>query len=85
MGQTNVTFRIDEDIKQQADELFKSLGLNLSTAFNMFLRQSINRQCIPFEIAQPRYNPEMEAEILRRMKDLKEGKGIEHELIEGNE
>ncbi len=52
MGTVNVTFRIDEDVKKQADALFSDLGLNLSTAFNIFLRQSIREQQIPFAVSR---------------------------------
>ena len=45
----NMSIRIDKDVKNEADELFKNLGLNMSTAINMFLRQSIREQSIPFE------------------------------------
>ena len=51
MSTVNVTFRIDEDVKKQADALFSDLGLNLSTAFNIFLRQSIREQQIPFAVS----------------------------------
>ncbi|WP_061213978.1 type II toxin-antitoxin system RelB/DinJ family antitoxin [Syntrophomonas wolfei] len=47
---SNVSFRIDTDIKNQADRLFARLGLNMTTAFNIFLRQSIREGCIPFNI-----------------------------------
>lgn len=47
----NVTFRIDEDIKKKAEELFDELGMNLSTAFNVFLRQAVREQQIPFMIS----------------------------------
>ena len=47
---TSVSFRIDTDLKNQADTLFSSLGLNMTTAFNMFLRQSIREGRIPFEV-----------------------------------
>ena len=46
---SNVSFRIDTDLKNQADALFQSLGLNMTTAFNMFLRQSVREGRIPFE------------------------------------
>ena len=46
----NVSFRIDAGLKKEADELFQSLGLNMTTAFNMFLRQSVREGGIPFEI-----------------------------------
>lgn len=47
---TSVSFRIDKDLKKAADELFNSLGMNMTTAFNVFLRQSIREGGIPFEI-----------------------------------
>lgn len=47
---SNVSFRIDTDIKNQADKLFAELGLNMTTAFNIFLRQAIREGCIPFNI-----------------------------------
>ena len=46
----NVTFRIDEDVKKAAESLFQELGMNLSTAFNIFLRQSIREQQLPFAV-----------------------------------
>ena len=47
---TSVSFRIDTDLKNQADTLFNNLGLNMTTAFNMFLRQSVREGRIPFEV-----------------------------------
>jgi DNA-damage-inducible protein J len=47
---TNVSFRIDTDVKNQADALFSKLGLNMTTAFNIFLRQSIREGSIPFSV-----------------------------------
>ena len=52
MKNVNVTLRVDEDLKKKADELFSELGLNLTTAFNIFLRQSIREQQIPFKITK---------------------------------
>jgi DNA-damage-inducible protein J len=47
---SNVSFRIDTEIKNQADRLFAQLGLNMTTAFNIFIRQAIREGCIPFNI-----------------------------------
>lgn len=47
---SNVSFRIDADIKNQADRLFAELGLNMTTAFNIFLRQAVREGSIPFNI-----------------------------------
>lgn len=46
----NINIRTDETIKIEADELFEKLGLNMSTAINMFLIKAINVQGIPFEV-----------------------------------
>lgn len=48
--------RVDVDTKQEAENLFNSLGLDITTAIRLFLRQSINQQKIPFEIVPPKYN-----------------------------
>ena len=47
---SNVSFRIDTDIKKQADSLFAQLGLNMTTAFNIFLRQAIREGSLPFAV-----------------------------------
>lgn len=52
MKNVNVTLRVDEDLKRQADALFSELGLNLTTAFNIFLRQSVREQQIPFRVSK---------------------------------
>ena len=52
MKSVNVTIRVDEDIKQQADALFSELGMSLSTAFNIFLRQSVREQRLPFVVSK---------------------------------
>jgi DNA-damage-inducible protein J len=50
MAQTNLTIRIDENIKREAENLFNRIGLNMSTAINVFFRQAIREQTIPFEL-----------------------------------
>jgi len=49
---TNVSIRMDVGVKKQAEELFADLGLNMTTALTMFLRQAIRIQGIPFEITR---------------------------------
>lgn len=48
---TNISIRMDSKLKAQAEALFSELGMNLSTAFNIFVRQSIREGGIPFEIS----------------------------------
>ena len=61
---SNVSFRIDSDLKAQADTLFAELGLNMTTAFNIFLRQSVRQGCIPFEVTLDTPNAETVAALL---------------------
>ena len=48
---TNLNIRIDRDLKEEADQVFRSLGLNLTTAITVFVRQAVRQKKIPFEIA----------------------------------
>lgn len=57
-GTTNISIRMDSDLKARADALFSELGMNLSTAFNIFVRQSLREGGIPFEIKAEPFNKE---------------------------
>ena len=48
---TNLSIRIDRDLKDEADQVFNSLGMNLTTAITVFVRQAVRQKKIPFEIA----------------------------------
>lgn len=65
-----INVNVDSDIKEQANNLFTSLGLNMSTAINMFLRKAINDGGIPFEVKKPKPNRQL-------LKALKEAEKIE--------
>lgn len=47
----NISIRMDADLKTQADALFAELGMNMSTAFNIFVRQALREGKIPFDIS----------------------------------
>ena len=47
---TSITIRIDEEVKKEAETLFNKLGLSISGAANVFFRQAIREQAIPFQI-----------------------------------
>jgi len=48
---TNLSVRIDRELKEEADQVFNALGMNLSTAITIFVRQAVRQKKIPFEIA----------------------------------
>ena len=50
MSSVSMNIRMDKSIKEQAQELFAEFGLDMTTAINMFLRQSIREHRIPFEL-----------------------------------
>ena len=50
--------RIDSEIKRQATELFSTLGLDMSSAVNLFLYQCVLRGGLPFSVEIPKYNKE---------------------------
>ena len=51
MALTSISVKIDKDLKEEADRLFNALGIPISTAMNIFIRQAVQKQAIPFEIA----------------------------------
>lgn len=52
MSTVNVTIRLDEVLKKQAEELFSDFGLTLNAAFTMFAKQAVREQRIPFEVTR---------------------------------
>jgi DNA-damage-inducible protein J len=50
MAKVSTSISLDADVKAKAQELFADFGMDLSTAINIFLRQSIRENCIPFSI-----------------------------------
>jgi DNA-damage-inducible protein J len=84
---SNVSFRIDTSIKNQADRLFAELGLNMTTAFNIFLRQAIREGSIPFSVTVNTPNAEtvaalLEAERIGRDPSVKRFSDVEEALRE---
>jgi DNA-damage-inducible protein J len=48
---TNLSIRLDRDLKNQADRIFSAMGMSLTTAITVFVRQSVRQKKIPFEIS----------------------------------
>lgn len=65
---TNISIRMDAALKAQADALFNELGMNLSTAFNIFVRQALREGGIPFTIKLEQPNKETLAAMLEAEK-----------------
>ncbi|MBP5256404.1 MAG: type II toxin-antitoxin system RelB/DinJ family antitoxin [Clostridia bacterium] len=59
MAKVSTQVRIDSNIKNSANELFASLGIDMSTAINIFLHQCILCDGLPFPVEKPRYSQEL--------------------------
>ena len=81
MAQINI--RIDDTLKEKADALFDELGLNMTTAFNVFIKAAIRQRGIPFELSlDPFYSESNMKALNESIRDANEGKLTAHELIE---
>lgn len=62
MANTNINVRVDSEIKSQTNDILNSLGLDMTTAINIYLRKIIDCQGIPFSVCK-KYNKEAEDAI----------------------
>ena len=84
MTQTNVNIRMDKTLKEQFDKFCKDVGMTMTTAFCIFAKKSVREQRIPFEITadDPFYSEQNMKRLRNAIKDLDNGKGTKHEIIE---
>ena len=50
MPKTSMSIRLDSEVKEQAQQVFNHLGMDMTTAINIFLRQAIQYQGLPFDV-----------------------------------
>ena len=82
---TNFSVRMDSDIKKQCEILYGELGVNLTTAINVFLRQSLRAGGFPFDVRMEQPNKEtiaamLEAERIARDPSVKRYSDVEEAL-----
>ena len=68
----STSIKIDARTKKEAQELFKDMGMSLTTAVNIFLKQAVREQRIPFYVGQPKYKEE----VYQAMRDVEQGKNL---------
>ncbi|MCX4322654.1 MAG: type II toxin-antitoxin system RelB/DinJ family antitoxin [Lachnospiraceae bacterium] len=86
-GTTNFSVRMDSDIKKQCESLYSELGMNLTTAINVFLRQSLRAGGFPFDVKLEQPNREtiaamLEAERIAHDPNVKRYSDVEEALRE---
>ena len=72
MTQSNISIRVDNKIKEQFDSLCNELGLNMSTAINLFVKTAIREKRIPFEISLNTPN----SKLVKAIEDAENGIGL---------
>ena len=78
-----VSVDVDEYERERFHEFCAAAGMDVSTAFRMFVKAALRENRIPFEISgDPFFSPVNQARVLKSMRELREGKGTAHELIE---
>lgn len=85
MAQATLTARVDAKDKMEFDTFCSNVGLNTSTAINIFVKAVLRENRIPFEIAQnpdPFYSETNMVHVKKAVQELRAGKGTAHELIE---
>lgn len=85
MALVTLTARVDAHDKLDFDNFCSSVGLNASTAVNLFVKAVLREQRIPFEISpnpDPFYSEKNQQHLMKALQELREGKGQPHELLE---
>lgn len=79
----NLNIRVDDNLKKQAEMVFSELGLSLSTATTIFLKQVVRCNGIPFELkADPFYSVENQSRLLAAKERMEKSGGTVHDIIE---
>lgn len=87
MTLSTLTSRVEEDDKKMFISFCDSVGLTSSAAINLFVKAVIREHRIPFEIKveDPFYSSSNQLHLLKSVRQLREGKGTVHELIEDDD
>lgn len=72
MATTNITMRIDENLKSQLQELVSNLGMDMTTFFTISAKQAVREQRIPFEISMDVPNED----TIRAIDDVRRGRNL---------
>lgn len=79
----SISVKASQADKKKAAEIFDGLGLNLSTAINIFIKKSIAEGGLPFEVKDPFYSEANQAELNRRFKKVANNQDIQsHQLLD---
>ena len=80
---TTLNIRIDRDLKERAEAVFADMGMNMTTAINLFVRQTLRQGKIPFEIyADPFYSEGNQRALRASLEQARQGRTVTRSLDE---
>ncbi len=84
MSSCTLQIRIDSDLRREADSLFSGAGLDLSSAVRLFLRQSVIRRRLPFEVigADPFFSDANQRALAESIRSIERGEAVPHTLLD---
>ena len=84
MSTKSINFRVDEELKKNAEKVLSEMGLSMSSALTLFLQQMVNKRALPFlvEGLDPFYSYHNQQLLSERLSKYESGKFNEHDLIE---
>jgi DNA-damage-inducible protein J len=84
MSSCTLQIRIDSDLRREADSLFSGAGLDLSSAVRLFLRQSVIRRRLPFEVigADPFFSDANQRALAESIRSIERGEAAPHALLD---
>ena len=85
MAVTNINFRVDEDLKRDAESICQDIGMNMTTAITIFLKRMVRENGIPFEVSADPFYSESNIKALKKALDDYNADRIEfehHDIME---
>lgn len=86
MATSTIQIRVDSDLRKEADSLFTSAGLDMSSAVRLFLRQSVIRHRIPFDVVaenpDPFFSEANQRVLADSIRSFERGEAMRHELVD---
>lgn len=89
MAQATISIRIDEDLKEKFNEFCEKVGMNMTTAFCMFAKDTVKNQALSFEITtkkrsrDPFWSEKNQALLRKSIKEMEDNGGKVHEVWMG--
>ena len=85
MATSTLQIRVDSELRRDADEFFTRAGLDISSAVRLFLRQSVLRQRLPFQVVaenpDPFFSEANQRVLAESIRSYERGEAKRHELI----